>query len=89
VRRDDLNAVVRVEFQLQHAADRRPSRAQLDAAPALEQAAVRERDRPPALWHARHARVADAQHEVGAVHAQVAPALERAAGSQGPHAIRR
>jgi len=56
---------------------------------ALEESPVRERDGPPALPHARHTRVAHAQHQIGSVHAHVAPALQRPAGVERGHPARR
>ena len=45
---------------------------------------VGKRDRPPALGHAGDPRVAHAQHQLGRVHAHVAPALERAGARATP-----
>ena len=65
----------------------------LDAHPAASgscvrstQLAVRERDRPPALGHRADPRVADAQHQLGRVHAHVAPALQRPGPAPAGHA---
>src|SRR5687768_15306502 len=76
MRRDDLDALALAQLQLDRHVRLRATLVDTDPAAALEQRSVRQRHRPPALAHAGHARVADAQHHVGAVDADVTPPLQ-------------
>src|SRR5918995_2252477 len=85
VRGDDLHAAGLVELKVEHSAHARAAGGELHAARPLDERAVGERNRPPPLPDAAHARVGDAQHQLRPVDAHVVPPLQRPPGVHEGH----
>src|ERR687897_1885610 len=82
---DDLHAAGLVELKVEHSAHARAAGGELHAARPLDERAVGERNRPPPLPDAAHARVGDTQHQLRPVDAHVVPPLQRPPGVHEGH----